>query len=136
VFKLGRYHDSFHTIKTVLNKKRGELFVAVFLGMIILVVASSVMYYAEHGAQPDKFSSIPTTMWWAVMTLTTIGYGDMYPVTGLGKLVAAVIAFLGIGLFALPAGILGSGFFEEFHHRQQKEEETITCPHCGKEIIK
>ena len=104
--------------------------------MIILVVASSVMYYVEHGAQPDKFSSIPTTMWWAVMTLTTIGYGDMYLVTGLGKFLAAVVAFLGIGLFALPAGILGSGFFEEFHHRQQGEKETITCPHCGKEIIK
>jgi len=135
VFKLGRYHDSFHTIKTVLSKKKGELFVAVFLGMIVLVVMSSVMFSAEHGAQPDKFSSIPTTMWWAAMTLTTIGYGDMYPVTGLGKLLAAAVAFLGIGLFALPAGILGSGFYEEFQHRRQKGE-AITCPHCGKEITK
>jgi voltage-gated potassium channel len=67
--------------------------------MIILVVTSSVMYYTEHAAQPDKFSSIPTTMWWPVMTLTTIGDGDMYPVSAIGKLLAAVVAFLGIGLF-------------------------------------
>jgi voltage-gated potassium channel len=135
VFKLGRYHDSFETIKRVLSKKRGELFVTAFVGIVLLVVASSAMYYAENGAQPDKFSSIPATMWWGVETLTTIGYGDMYPVTRVGQFLAALIAALGIGLFALPAGILGSGFYEEFHHGRQKDE-TITCPHCGKEITK
>ncbi len=66
------------------------------------------MYFAENEAQPDKFSDIPSTMWWAVVTLTTVGYGDIYPVTPLGKAFAMVIAILGVGMFALPTGILGA----------------------------
>jgi voltage-gated potassium channel len=87
------------------------------------------MYYAEHEAQPEAFSSIPETMWWGIATLTTVGYGDVYPVTALGKLLGGVIAVIGIGLFALPTGILASGFSEEL----SKEEETA-CPHCGKDL--
>ena len=72
------------------------------------------------------FSSIPGALWWGVITLTTVGYGDVYPVTPVGKLLASVIAVLGIGLFALATGILASGFAEELHG-----EETRVCPHCG-----
>ena len=89
------------------------------------------MFFAENEAQPDRFSSIPVAMWWSIVTLTTVGYGDVFPVTGWGKALAGVIAMLGIGLFALPAGILGSGFLEEIQHRNQVP---IRCPHCGVEI--
>jgi voltage-gated potassium channel len=86
----------------------------------------------ENDQQPEAFSSIPATMWWGIMTLTTVGYGDVYPVTVLGKLTAAFIAIAGIGLFALPAGIVGSAFVEL--REQQKEEREGVCPHCGKSM--
>ena len=90
------------------------------------------MYYAEREAQPDKFASIPSAMWWSIITLPTVGYGDVFPVTGLGRGIAGGITILGIGLFALPAGILGSGFLEELNQRQPPGARV--CPHCGEEI--
>jgi voltage-gated potassium channel len=89
------------------------------------------MYFAENEAQPDKFPDIPSTMWWSVVTLTTVGYGDVYPVTSLGKLFAAIISITGIGMFALPTGILGANFVQEI--QRQKFNQRV-CPHCGKEI--
>lgn len=89
------------------------------------------MYYAEHEVQPDAFSSIFSSMWWGVMTLTTVGYGDVYPKTAIGKMIASLIAVLGIGLFALPTGIIASGFSERM---QRKAAKTIHCPECGHEI--
>lgn len=100
--------------------------------MFLIVVASSVMYYAEHDAQPDKFSSIPETMWWAVATLTTVGYGDEYPVTGIGKFLTACISILGIGMFALPAWILASGFSDEF---KKLKKDKGCCEACGRELV-
>ncbi len=132
LFKLGRYSRSLKAIGNVLSAKRGELLVTVFLILILLIVSSSLLYYAERDAQPDKFSSIPASMWWGVVTLTTVGYGDVFPVTPLGKIFGAIISFLGIGLFALPAGILGAGFLEEM--RKPTCSENKKCPHCGKEI--
>jgi voltage-gated potassium channel len=90
------------------------------------------MYFAENQSQPDRYSSIPATMWWCVTTLTTVGYGDVFPITVIGKILTAFIAVLGIGMFALPAGILASGFSDEFQKRKNKEKHI--CPHCGKEI--
>ena len=89
------------------------------------------MYYIESEVQPDAFSSIPASMWWGVITLTTIGYGDIYPVTLVGKFLGAIVAVLGIGMFALPAGMLASGFVEEIQKRRR--EKPIICPHCGKD---
>jgi len=88
----------------------GRLSVTLLVLSLLLVLASCLVYYVEHEAQPDQFSSIPASMWWAVATLTTVGYGDIYPVTVLGKVLASVIAILGIGMFGLPAGVLGAGF--------------------------
>jgi voltage-gated potassium channel len=85
------------------------------------------MYYAEGAVQPGTFSSIPATMWWAIATLTTVGYGDVYPVTAVGRVLGAGVAVLGIGLFALPTAILGSGFVEELERRAGRR----ACPHCG-----
>ena len=98
--------------------------------MILLIFASTTIYFIEHRAQPDAFSSIPDAMWWGVTTLTTVGYGDIYPITPLGKFLGAIISLLGIGIFALPAGLLASGFTEELQKKTKKVERT-TCPNCG-----
>ena len=98
----------------------------------MLLITSSLMYYAEHDAQPKIFSSIPTSMWWSVATVTTVGYGDVYPITPLGRLLASFSAILGIGFFALPTAILGSGFIEEV--QKDKELRSRKCPHCGREL--
>jgi len=131
VAKIGRYSQSLKILQRVLTQKKEQLISSVFILFLLLIIASSMMYFAENRVQPENFSSIPATMWWAVATLTTVGYGDVYPVTQIGKLIASVIAILGIGMFALPTGILGAGFVEEIDRQRQK---SIQCPHCGKEI--
>lgn len=130
VAKVGRYYSSLNLIKHVFQSKKEELVLTSALMGLLLVVSSSVLYYCENAVQPDAFSSIPATMWWAVATLTTVGYGDMYPVTLMGKFCASIIAILGIGMFALPTGILGAGFVEAI----QKKKGQHVCPHCGKEL--
>ena len=131
IAKVGRYYSSLNLIKHVFQNKREELILTSVLMVLLLIVSSSLLYYCENAVQPDAFSSIPATMWWAVATLTTVGYGDMYPVTFMGKLCASVIAVLGIGMFALPTGILGAEFVETIQkHKKQKK----ICPHCGKEL--
>ena len=130
IAKLARYSDSLQMLLRVLKTRRDPLLSAVFILVILLIVASSLMYYAEHDAQPETFSSIPAAMWWAAATLTTVGYGDACPITPIGKVMASVVAVLGIGMFALPTGILGAGFLEDMADRKK----TQRCPHCGKEI--
>lgn len=130
-FKLGRYLNASRIISNVFKSKKEELVLSFVITLFLIIIASSVMYYAEHDAQPDKFSSIPETMWWSVATLTTVGYGDTYPITGLGKILTACISILGIGMFALPAGILASGFSDEFKKLKNEKE---CCPHCGEEL--
>ena len=131
LLKLGRYSQSLKTLARVADAKKEELSVTLFSGAIVLVIASSLMYFVEREAQPEAFSSIPAAMWWGVVTLTTVGYGDIYPKTVLGKLIGALIAILGVGMFALPAGIIASGFASEV---QKSRAEPIICPHCGKDI--
>ena len=121
LFKMTRYVESLRTFHRVFVAKKEELLITALMIFILLVFASSAMYAAENEAQPDKFPNIPETLWWGVVTLTTIGYGDVYPVTSVGKIIGGVIAFLGIGLFALPAGILASGFTEELRRHQDRD---------------
>lgn len=132
VAKVGRYYSSLNLIKQVFKSKKEELILSSSLMCLLLVASSSLLYYCENPVQPDAFSSIPATMWWAVATLTTVGYGDMYPVTLLGKFFASIIAILGIGMFALPTGILGAGFVEAI---QEEKKSKRACPHCGKELL-
>lgn len=129
VFKLGRFNDSFKTIKEVLNSTRSELLMTVFIAFILLLISSTLMYYVESDVQPEKFKSIPHAFWWAIATLTTVGYGDVYPVTGIGKFLSSIIAIIGIGFVALPTGILSSAFMERI-----KKKEKIICNHCGKHL--
>ena len=131
VAKIGRYYASLSLITKVFRSKKEELVLTTALMALLLVVSASVLYYCENAVQPDVFSSIPATMWWAVATLTTVGYGDMCPVTLSGRFAASIIAMLGIGMFALPTGILGAGFVEEIQKRRQGR---LVCPHCGEEV--
>ena len=129
--KLFRYSRALRLLARVLMGHKEELLSTLFVLLILLLFSSCLMYFAEHEVQPENFSSIPAAMWWGVITLTTVGYGDYFPVTGPGKLIAAVIAVLGIGMFALPAGILGAGFVEAL---QDGGPTPRRCPHCGEEI--
>ena len=102
----------------------------------MIVIASLLMYSAEHDAQPDVFENAFSGIWWAVATLTTVGYGDIFPVTALGKVMSGVIAFLGIGLVAVPTGIISAGFTEQIEHTppEKDTDDIMFCPHCGKRI--
>src|SRR3712207_3791337 len=110
-------------IGKVVSQKKEELLIALGFFLILLVVTSSLMYFAEHGAQPKAFSSIPAAMWWAVVTMTTVGYGDVYPVTVLGRLLAGITALLGIAAFALPTSILGAGFLAELDRSSKRDRK-------------
>jgi voltage-gated potassium channel len=137
VFKAGRYFESLRSIVRVFYKKREALYISLLTVLILLLISSSLMYLIEHEAQPEVFGSIPETMWWGVATLTTVGYGDAYPITPLGRFLGGIISILGIGLFALPTSILTSGFTEEFELERQSHEDKrneVICPHCGKNI--
>jgi voltage-gated potassium channel len=129
--KLTRYSTSIRLFGRVFKDKKEELLLTCMLMLGLIVIVSSLMYFAEHDAQPDKFPDIPSTMWWSVVTLTTVGYGDIYPVTTIGKIFAGISAVLGIGMFALPTGILGASFVEEI---QKQKAGRKCCPHCGEEL--
>ena len=134
VIKLARYSRALRLLGQVVADRKEELISIFFVLLTLLVISSSLMYFSEHDDQPEAFSSIPATMWWSVVTLTTVGYGDAFPVTALGKTIAAIIAILGIGMFALPAGLLGAGFAEELEKRRRKDDdsdEQRRCRHCG-----
>ncbi len=129
-FKLGRYMKASKLIKNVFRAKREELVMSLIITFFLIIVSASFMYFIEHDVQPDKFSSIPETMWWSVATLTTVGYRDIFPITLAGKILASTISILGIGMIALPAGILASGFSEELKHIKKKK----FCQNCGHEL--
>ena len=132
VLKVARYSNSLQMMGTVVQKKKPDLAISIVVTGMALVVISSTMYYVERSAQPEVFLSIPATFWWGIITLTTVGYGDTFPVTPLGQLLAGISAFLGICLFALPASVLASGFMqvvtEDDESDQEVSEHIITLP--------
>jgi voltage-gated potassium channel len=134
--KLQRYSDSMQLVGRVFRLRSKELLSTIFITVMLLVVAASAMYHVENAAQPDKFPNIIASLWWAVATLTTVGYGDVFPITDGGKFLAGIVAILGIGLVALPAGIISSGFMEEINKRKKASHNSayVKCPHCGKRI--
>ena len=140
IFKLNRYFESLSAIGEVVRSKSRELLGSMFFVALMLVVASLVIYAAEHDAQPEAFKNAFSGLWWAVATLTTVGYGDIYPVTALGRTFGAIIALLGIGMVAIPTGIISSGLVEQLNSRKGRKDaashgETISyCPHCGRKL--
>ncbi len=134
MFKIARYLHALTIFRRVLKDRKEQLVLSFIFILFVLVVISFVMFYAEKDAQPEKFSSIPATMWWGIATLTTVGYGDIVPITTLGKFLGGLFAIAGVGLLALPAGILSSGFFEMLHTKNARPKDVEVCPHCGKKI--
>lgn len=128
IFKLGRLSKSLQTIMSVLKDSKSELSLTLFVAFILLILSSTLMFYVENEAQPDKFENIGQSLWWSVATLTTVGYGDIYPITALGKIISSIIAIIGIGVLALPTGIISSAFI----NRLEKDKvNKCECPKCG-----
>lgn len=119
VLKLGRYSTSLKIVINSIKKGWRELVVTFTAAMFFLYFSAVALYFVESEPQPEAFGSIPRAIWWAVATLTTVGYGDVYPITPLGKLCAGVVALIGVAIVALPAGILAGGFIEEFRTRRE-----------------
>ena len=119
VFKLTRYSAAFETLSQALRENARSFAAAFFILMVVMLLAATGMYYFEEAAQPKAFSSIPASMWWAFATLTTVGYGDVTPVTVGGKVFGAMITVIGVGMVALPAGILASAFTEQLRVRSE-----------------
>lgn len=130
VAKLGRYSAAFRLLGQVVYAKRAELLISLSVIAVLTVLSAIGMFYAEHEAQPQVFSDIPSSMFWAIATLTNVGHAD--PVTGLGKCIASIVFLLGLAMLALPTGVLGAGFVEEFHGRKR---QPARCPHCGKDMV-
>lgn len=141
-FKLNRYTHALHDIGEVFRKKASQLISSMLVVSFLMVISSVLMYDAEHEAQPEVFDNALSGLWWAIATLTTVGYGDIYPVTAVGRVMSAIIALLGIGLVAVPTGIITAGFSEHISQKQIEaeksakadDEEKKYCPYCGHKL--
>lgn len=126
LLKLTRYAHALDTLTNALRARSAEIIVSALFMLLLMLLSSSLIYYAEHDSQPGVYTSIPAAWWWSVSTLATIGYGDIYPITIAGKITAALTAIFGIGLFALPGGIIASALIDS------TKPPVTNCPHCNK----
>lgn len=133
LFKVSRYTSALNTIAIVFRKKSSQLLSSFFVVALLMIISSILMYSLEHDIQPDKFKNAFSGLWWAVATFTTVGYGDIYPVTAAGKVLSSVIALLGIGLVAVPTGIISAGFVEVVSDKSEEAKKQY-CPYCGNKI--
>lgn len=120
--KLGRTSKAFKLLREAFVQKRHEFALILGMLMVTILIAGSLLYFAEGEAQPDKFGSIPRAMWWAIVTLTTVGYGDSFPITPLGKFLAGGIAIMGVMLIALPTGLFAASFTEAMEKERDEDE--------------
>ena len=152
VFRIHHYADPLRVIGEVLKKKRGQLLSSIFIVLILMVASSLMMYNLEHEAQPEVFRNAFSGFWWAVNTLLTVGYGDIIPVTTAGRICGTLLTFLGVGMVAIPTGILSAGFVEQvsiireeavienvLHEsapcgEAEDKEDYSYCPYCGKKL--
>ena len=125
LFRLNAQYDSFNVIKNVIYKKRNQIISSVFIILILMLASSISIYGVEHPAQPNVYRNAFSGMWWSLSTIFTVGYGDIYPITFLGRVLAVVITFLGVGVVAIPTGIISAGFVEEDSRIQKHEAQTI-----------
>lgn len=130
ILKLVRYLQSLQLFGKIIYKKKEQLLTTMFFLLVLLIFSSFAIFYVEGKAQPETFRNVFDAMWWGVITFTTIGYGDMYPKTELGRFIASISAIIGVMIFALPTSILTAAFIEE---NQRSKEENI-CPHCGQKF--
>ena len=122
LFQINAYYDALNVIGEVLANKRQQLVSSVFIILVLMMASSLCMYSLEHEAQPEIFSNAFSGIWWSVSTLLTVGYGDIYPVTTLGKLMGILISFLGVGMVAIPTGIISAGFVDQYSRLKRMSE--------------
>lgn len=134
IFKLTRYSSALNILFSVLKREVRVLAVTSFILAMVLVIASWGIYILERIEQPDVFGSIPAAMWWAMVTLTTVGYGDVVPITDGGKIFAGLISLVGIGMMALPAGILAAGFTSEVHRRSRTYSRAVEIAYADGQL--
>jgi len=137
LFKVNAYSDALSTIFIVLKKKRSQILSSLVIIFVIMLMSSLLLYGFEHQAQPDVFKNAFSGIWWATSTLLTVGYGDIYPVTVGGQISSILITFLGVGVVAIPTGIISAGFTTHITEKRTMggdiESENV-CPHCGKQL--
>ena len=135
--KLGRISKSLKIVILTVNSVKSELFIIIFADFVIISLLAIFVYYFEHEVQPENFQNIGQALWWAVMTLTTVGYGDIYPVTTMGKILSSVASLIGIGVIALPSTILGYAFMQRIGIMNSFQNYDICqCPKCGNKFKK
>ena len=134
LFRINSQYDSFNVITTVILEKKNQILSSIFIILILMLASSLGMYNAEHEAQPDVFKNGFSGIWWSVSTLLTVGYGDIYPITTVGKIMAIFIAFLGVGAVAVPTGIISAGFVEQYTKKQYSDISFTDIKEIG-EII-
>ena len=128
LFRVNRYYDAFNVITDVLKEKKNQILSALFIIIMLVIASSIIMYDLEHEAQPEQFSNAFSGIWWAVSTLLTVGYGDIYPVTEAGRFVGIILAFLGVGIVAIPTGIISAGFVEQYTRIRDLADVSDECP--------
>ena len=124
LFKVSRYTDALTTIGDIFKKKAAQLLSSMIVVFLLMIISSVLVYNFEHDAQPQEFQNAFSGLWWAIATLTTVGYGDIYPVTVAGKIFSAIIALLGIGIVAVPTGIISAGFIEHLNESKEAEKKS------------
>ena len=135
LFRVNAHYDSFHVITTVLAEKKNQIISSVFIIIVLMLASSLGVYSAEHDAQPEVFSNAFSGIWWSVSTLLTVGYGDIYPITVIGKLMAICIAFLGVGVVAIPTGIISAGFVEQYTKNQHSDVKFHDITEVGEILV-
>ena len=149
LFRFGKLQESIQMFATVIRRRRDELIISFTVVFISVIIISYLMFMIENEAQPEAFSSVPAAMWWGIITMTTIGYGDLSPVTTTGQVLGGIVGFLGLCVLALPISIIGAGFIHELQARARDERlaewerlkdqlpaqsQELRCPHCGEEL--
>lgn len=137
IFKINRYTTALTLIARVLKTRATQLLSSIFVIFILIFIAAMLMYDVEHQAQPEVFNNALSAMWWAMSTITTVGYGDIYPITTIGRVISGIITFLGIGLTAIPTGIISAGFIEQSKVIKSLKEHSKKegyCHHCGEKL--
>ena len=147
-FKLNRYTHALHDIAEVFKKKASQLISSMLVVSFLMLISAVLMYDAEHEAQPEVFENAFSGLWWAIVTVTTVGYGDMRPITPVGRIMGSLIALLGIALVAVPTGIITAGFSEQISQKNaenksaenaesgETDDEKRFCPYCGHKLDK
>lgn len=135
LFRVNAHYDSFHVITTVLSEKKNQIISSVFIIIVLMLASSLGMYSVEHDAQPEAFRNAFSGIWWSVSTLLTVGYGDIYPITVIGKLMAICIAFLGVGVVAIPTGIISAGFVEQYTKNQHSDVRFSDINEVGEILV-